>query len=96
MYCDYLLCLHIIYQLHPGMTKSKNQISRRQLFSALGLMLVPLAAKPKAVTKDPEEYQILLKPDGTTVKVASSTLKKSKVVRKKLSNKGFYQWLKKK
>jgi len=43
-----------------------------------------------------EEYQTLLKPDGTTVKVKVKTIKKSKVVKKNVSNKSFLNWLGKK
>lgn len=40
-----------------------------------------------------EEYETLLKPDGTTVKVKKSTLSKSKILEKNISNKSFLKWL---
>jgi hypothetical protein len=43
-----------------------------------------------------EEYQTLLKPDGTTVKVKVSAIKKSKIVKQNISNKSFLNWLGKK
>ena len=43
-----------------------------------------------------ENYQTLLKSDGTIVKVKISTLKKAKMVKKNISNKSFFKWLEKK
>ena len=43
-----------------------------------------------------EEYQTLLKPDGSTVKVKINTLKKSKIIKKNMSNSSFRNWLNKK
>jgi hypothetical protein len=83
-------------------SKNKNQISRRGMFSLLGItLLIPVVGFGNTVddeildAKD-DEYQTLLKPDGTTVKVKVSTLKKSKVVKKNVSNKSFFSWLGKK
>lgn len=84
--------------------KSKQRkISRRSIFPLLGgALLIPFlgTASPsddsiKSDEKD-EEYQTLLKPDGTTVKVKVSTLKKSKVIKKNISNKSLFTWLGKK
>ena len=52
--------------------------------------------KNKNVIDNDEEYQTLLKPDGTSVKVKTSTLKNSKVVRKNISNNSLLKWLGKK
>lgn len=43
-----------------------------------------------------EQYETLLKPDGTIVKVKVNTLKKSKVVKKNIPNSTFLKWLDKK
>jgi hypothetical protein len=84
--------------------KSKpRKISRRSLFPLLGgALLVPFlgSANPsdnliESDEKD-EDYETLLKPDGTTVKVKVSTLKKSKVIKKNISNKSLFTWLGKK
>lgn len=59
------------------------------LLPFLGLAQAP---EPQDQTDD-AEYEILLKPDGTPVKVRKSTLKQSKVVQKNISNKSFLKWL---
>ena len=84
------------------LNKKKNQISRRGILPILGsALLFPFLGfgKPIAeeiVNTEDEEYQTLLKPDGTTVKVKVSTLKKSKIIKKNISNKSFLSWLGKK
>jgi hypothetical protein len=82
--------------------KKGNQISRRNMFPLLGsVLLIPYLGfgnsdKNEAIASETDEYQTLLKPDGTTVKVKTSTLQKSKVVEKNISNKSFFNWLGKK
>jgi hypothetical protein len=84
--------------------KNEKHISRRGLLPLLGsAFLIPLFGFGNTVNdKDikeevkEEEYQTLLKPDGTTVKVKVSTIKKSKVVEKNISNSSFLNWLGKK
>lgn len=85
--------------------KSKERkISRRSILPLLGgAILMPFlgaAASPSDIAAESEdkdeEYQTLLKPDGTTVKVKVSVLKKSKVVKKNISNKSLLSWLGKK
>lgn len=77
-------------------------ISRRGILPILGTtFLIPFLGFGTANISEPsspedEEYQTLLKPDGTTVKVKVSALKKSKVVKKNLSNTSFLSWLGKK
>lgn len=79
-----------------------KKISRRGILPLLGSgLLIPFLGFGKtndSETSSPqdEEYQTLLKPDGTTVKVKVSALKKSKVVKKNVSNKSFLNWLDKK
>ncbi len=77
----------------------KNQISRRGFLPLLGgSLMLPLLSlsKPAAdVFDDSDEYQTLLKPDGTTVRVKKSVLAKSKIVEKNISNKSLLEWLKK-
>ena len=79
-------------------TRKGKQISRRGILPILGsALLLPFLGFGKSTTNiitDPnEEYQTLLKPDGTTVKVKVSTLKKSKIIKKNISNKSFLDWL---
>lgn len=87
-------------------SENNKKISRRGFLPILGsTFLIPLIgfsekASKKTIDKEKtiingEEYQTLLKPDGTTVKVKSSTLKKSKVIKKNISNSSFLNWLSK-
>lgn len=82
-------------------SKKERQISRRGILPILGgSLLIPFLGLGKPVGDEVidsrEEYQTLLKPDGTTVKVKVSTLKKSKVIKKNLTNTSFLNWLGKK
>lgn len=82
--------------------EKKNQLSRRGFLPILGgSLLLPffgMSSSKDASIKTPEEdsYQTLLKPDGTTVKVKVSTLKKSKIIKKDVSNTSLLKWLGKK
>jgi hypothetical protein len=84
---------------HPS--NEKKTISRRGILPILGSVLfIPFLGFGKstsneiAISEDEnEEYQILLKPDGTTVKVKVSTLQKSKIIEKNISNESFLNWL---
>jgi hypothetical protein len=80
---------------------TKIQISRRGFLPLLGSgLILPLLGfgKPtKAIPdNDTEEYQTLLKPDGTTVRVKKSVLANSKIIEKNISNKSLLGWLKNK
>ncbi len=81
--------------------KSKP-ITRRGILPILGsTLLLPFIGfnqsnSDSEITTDDETYETLLKPDGTTVKVKVSALKKSNVVKKNISNKAFLTWLDKK
>ena len=82
-------------------SKNRNQISRRRILPILGgTLLLPFfgftQASSEEVDISKEEYETLLKPDGTTVKVKVSALKKSKVVKKNISNTSLLSWLGKK
>ena len=78
------------------------KISRRGMLPLLGgSLLIPFLGFSNTTNKEPsisenEEYQTLLKPDGTTVKVRVETVIKSKVIKKKVSNKSLLKWLNKK
>jgi hypothetical protein len=77
----------------------KNKFTRRGFLPILGgSLLLPFLgkAKPQDAAVQEDEYEILLKPDGTPVKVRKSALKKSKTVKKKISNKSLLNWLGKK
>lgn len=83
-------------------SSEESKISRRSILPILGggllLPFLSFGNTPIEGVSDPddEEYQTLLKPDGTTVKVKVSTIKKSKVVKKNISNTSFLNWLGKK
>ena len=83
-------------------TRKGKQISRRGFLPILGgSLLIPFLGFGNSIPEEKtpsekEEYQTLLKPDGTTVKVKVSALKKSKVIKKNISNKSFLNWLGKK
>lgn len=77
-----------------------SQISRRGILPILGsTLLLPFLGFGKSINEEistsdeDEEYQTLLKPDGTAVKVKVSTIKKSKIIKKNISNQTFLNWL---
>jgi len=84
--------------------KKGAPISRRGLLPLLGTsLLLPFMGFSKEEKKakmkkneGEEEYETLLKPDGTIVKVRKDSLKKSKVVKKNVPNSAFMKWLDKK
>ena len=84
---------------HPSI--KKQSISRRQLLPLLGsIFFVPFLGFGNSkkeplpfINHDDDEYQTLLKPDGTAVKVKVSTIKKSKIIKENISNKSFLHWL---
>ncbi|MDH3321710.1 MAG: hypothetical protein OEM04_01910 [Flavobacteriaceae bacterium] len=85
-------------------TKKGTQFSRRGILPILGgSLLIPFLGIGKTLNEEnlaldekEEAYQTLLKPDGTIVKVKANAIKKSKVVKKNVSNKSFLNWLGKK
>jgi len=81
-------------------SKKGKHISRRGMLPILGSsLLIPFLGMGNNIesdihlSDDNEEYQTLLKPDGTTVKVKVSTIKRSKVIKKNISNNSFLNWL---
>ena len=81
-------------------SRKGTKISRRGMLPLLGgSLLIPFLGFSNSVTNsipEDEEYTTLLKADGTAVKVKTSTLNKSKIVKKNISNKSFLNWLGKK
>ncbi len=79
-----------------------GKMSRRKLFPLLGgTLLLPLLGfgnvnELEEPITDDKDYETLLKPDGTTVRVKKTILKKSKIVKKNISNKSFLHWIGKK
>ena len=75
----------------------KNKFTRRGFLPILGgSLLLPFLgeAKPTQTDQGPDdEYETLIKPDGTPVKVRKSALKDAKVVNKQISNKKLLKWL---
>lgn len=82
--------------------KKGNKISRRGILPILGgSLLIPFLgfgkpAKEEIKAVESDEYQTMLKPDGTIVKVKMSALKKSNIVKENISNSSFLTWLGKK
>jgi len=81
-------------------SRKGNQISRRGILPLLGsALIIPFlgfgntSKNDNNISKEEEEYQTLLKPDGTAVKVKVSALKKSEIVQKNISNKSLLNWL---
>jgi len=84
-------------------SRKGKQISRRGILPLLGsTLLIPFLGFGNSITQETvvseeeEEYQTLLKPDGTAVKVKVSAIKKSKIIKENISNKSFLSWLGKK
>lgn len=81
-------------------SRKGTKISRRGMLPLLGgSLLIPFLGFSNSDTnsiREDEEYTTLLKADGTAVKVKTSTLNKSKIVKKNISNKSFLNWLGKK
>ena len=78
----------------------KKSISRRRFLPILGSsMLLPLVGNSTPLETEEDlhdDFEILLKPDGTTVKVKKTALKNSEIVSKKISNSKLLRWLGKK
>ena len=80
-------------------SKKGAPISRRKIFPILGgSLLLPLLGFgnknfDSLNASNEEEYQTLLKPDGTSVKIKVSTLNNAKIIKKNISNKSFLTWL---
>ena len=83
-------------------SKKKKIISRRGILPILGgSLLIPFLGfgntdKEEIKNSEDDEYQTMLKPDGTIVKVKMSALKKSNIVKENISNSSFLTWLGKK
>jgi hypothetical protein len=84
--------------------KNKSEIStpisRRGLLPILASgLLVPFLGLGNSNNEtikgreEEEEYQTLLKPDGTVVKVKKKTVQESKIIQKDMSNKSLSNWL---
>lgn len=79
--------------------KTKTSLSRRKILPLMGTgLLLPIlgfgnTTEPSSEIDSKEEYHTLLKPDGTAVKVKVSTLEKSNVVKKNVSNRSLLKWL---
>lgn len=83
-------------------SKKEQKLSRRGILPILGGgLLIPFLGfgntkvSENITSEEPaeEEYQTLLKPDGTAVKVKVSAIKNAKVIKKNVSNKSFLEWL---
>ena len=80
-------------------SKNRHKISRRRILPILGgTFLLPLFGFNQenhiaADLPEEEEYETLLKPDGTTVKVKIKAQKSSKIIKKNISNTSFLNWL---
>lgn len=78
---------------------TNNKLSRAKFLSFLGIIsLLPITSKASQIEQlDPDfqEYDVLLKPDGTTVKVKRKILIESKKIKNKMDNPTMRSWLKK-
>ncbi len=78
----------------------KDKLTRRGFLPIIGSSLfIPFigsAQNEELETINEDDYQILLKPDGTSVKVKKSTVKESNIKKKSISNKSFLKWIGKK
>ncbi len=84
-------------------SREGKRISRRGILPLFGsALLIPFLSIGNTnnneiiIAEDDLNYETLLKPDGSTVKVKVSTLKKAKVIKKRMSNKFLLNWLNKK
>ncbi|NND51037.1 MAG: hypothetical protein HKN54_01440 [Flavobacteriaceae bacterium] len=80
-------------------SRQENKFSRRRFFPLLGgSLIVPffgIGQNEHPSDSDPNaDYDTLLKPDGTIVKVKSKVIKESKVINKNVSNTSMLKWLK--
>lgn len=79
--------------------RKATSLSRRKILPILGSgFLLPLfgfanSKETLGSDKTNEAFKTLLKPDGTAVRVKISTLEKSKVIKKNVSNKSMLKWL---
>lgn len=76
----------------------KRVFSRRQILPFMGFgLLVPIFGFSNSKTKKSithkNEYQTLLKSDGTIVHIKESSLKNAKIIKKNISNSSFLNWL---
>lgn len=85
-----------------NLDKKGKSITRRNIISVLGTsLLIPFIGFSKSENKEifdslntsDDDYKILLKSDGTTVKVKANTVKNSKIVKKNISNSSLLNWL---
>jgi len=82
-------------------SRKKLPISRRKILPLLGsTLLLPFLGLSKNLStnkynsqNDDSEYQTLLRPDGTTVKVKKSVLNDAEIVKKNISNQSLLNWL---
>jgi hypothetical protein len=85
-----------------GKIRKDKKLSRRGFLPILGSsFLIPFLGfgnpiPDEQISLEEDNYETLLKPDGTTVKVKVSVLKKSKISKKNISNSSFLNWLNKK
>jgi len=76
----------------------KESFSRRQIIPFIGFsLLIPFFGfsnfKDSKTISNKENFQTLLKSDGTTVQVKESSLKNAKILKKNISNNSFLNWL---
>lgn len=76
---------------------SPKKLGRRAFLPLLGggllLPMLPAQAQTAYGPQDDDEYQTLLRPDGTTVRVKASNVKQSRVVNPNVDNKTLLTWL---
>lgn len=80
--------------------KESLESGRRKFLPILGTgLLLPLLGMgkplPKPLEGPEDDYQILLRPDGKTVKVRKSVVENSRSIKQNISNSSFLTWLNK-
>lgn len=81
-------------------SKKTQKVSRGKFLTAFGsLLLIPFVSKAQLTQTnlEPEDndYQVLLKPDGSTVKVRRKLVENAATVKSKMNNSTMFSWLKK-
>jgi hypothetical protein len=79
-------------------SEKERVMTRRGVLPFLGTSVVlPFLGFGRTInipeSSEEEEYETLLKADGSTVRVRKSALQNSKVVKKNVSNKSLLKWL---
>jgi len=81
-------------------SKKTTTVSRGKFLTAFGsLLLIPFVSKAQltqtTLESEDDDYQVLLKPDGSAVKVKRKQVENATTVKSKINNSTMFSWLKK-